>query len=118
MKKEVLEVAKRCANKWCFYNSCEFGAFPSGECIAYFAKAIIEQHERYRWHDLRKDPNDLPEDNDGTHRIDYEIVDESGNHDMCEYFGTAGGQYPEGSWELNAYCDRQVIAWREIEPFN
>lgn len=116
MNKEIIEAARHCINGLdCIL--CPMNEEPRS-CSEVFIKAIVDHYDKYDWHDLRKDPTDLPEDNDGTHRIDYEIVDESGNHDMCEYFGTAGGQYPEGSWELNAYCDGQVIAWREIEPFN
>ena len=70
-----------------------------------------EKADKYRWHDLRKNPDDLPEDN-GYGKSEYVLV----------MIGT-----PEwNSWEQAYYhhdkkmwstYDQNVFAWRYIEPF-
>ena len=74
--------------------------------------------EKYRWHDLRKDHNDLPKDNDA--RSEYMVTD-GNQYFISKYFGNGAyvngcWEYPYGVFECNAY-DIDVIAWREIEPF-
>ena len=71
----------------------------------------LEKTNKYRWHDLRKNPDDLPEA-DGNSESDYVLV----------LIGT-----PEwNSWEQAYYkhdkrmwstYDQNVFAWRYIEPF-
>lgn len=70
---------------------------------------LIDKQEKYRWHDLRKNPNDLPKD-DGLYVV-YENV------------------YARGYCDDNHYdCVKQVkawsngilhtpIAWKRIEEF-
>ena len=74
-------------------------------------KKALEKADKYRWHDLRKNPDDLPEA-DGNSESDYVLV----------LIGT-----PEwNSWEQAYYhhskklwstYDQSVFAWRYIEPF-
>ena len=78
-----------------------------------FEEAIkaLEKADKYRWHDLRKNPDDLPEDN-GYGKSEYVLV----------MIGT-----PEwNSWEQAYYhhgkrlwttYEQNVFAWRYIEPF-
>ena len=75
-----------------------------------------ERAEKYKWHDLRKNPDDLP-----TKDGDY----------MCIVNATKHPERPmtyepfdlmiegENKWRgFNGYvCDHFVIAWREREPF-
>ena len=71
----------------------------------------LEKADKYRWHDLRKNPDDLPEA-DGNSESEYVLV----------MIGT-----PEwNSWEQAYYhhdkklwstYDQNVFAWRYIEPF-
>lgn len=71
----------------------------------------LEKADKYRWHDLRKNPDDLPEA-DGNDESDYVLV----------MIGT-----PEwNSWEQAYYhhgkrlwttYEQNVSAWRYIEPF-
>ena len=71
----------------------------------------LEKADKYRWHDLRKNPDDLPEA-DGNDESDYVLV----------MIGT-----PEwNSWEQAYYhhgkrlwsiYEQNVFAWRYIEPF-
>ena len=74
-------------------------------------KKALEKADKYRWHDLRKNPDDLPEA-DGNSESDYVLV----------LIGT-----PEwNSWEQAYYkhdkrlwstYEQNVFAWRYIEPF-
>ncbi len=71
----------------------------------------LEKADKYKWHDLRKNPDDLPEA-DGNSESDYVLV----------MIGT-----PEwNSWEQAYYhhgkrlwttYEQNVFAWRYIEPF-
>lgn len=75
------------------------------------AVEALKKADKYRWHDLRKNPDDLPEDN-GYGESEYVLV----------MIGT-----PEwNSWEQAYYhhgkrlwsiYEQDVFAWRYIEPF-
>ena len=94
-------------------SSDEFQQFTSSEFddAIYTAIEALEKADKYRWHDLRKNPDDLPEA-DGNSESDYVLV----------LIGT-----PEwNSWEQAYYhhgkrlwstYDQNVFAWRYIEPF-
>lgn len=89
---------------------------------------LLMQSEQYRWHDLRKNPKDLPE-----HEHDVEIVNDDGIHAIARY--SYKESYYYGCEEANAwyewenkYCcydtepwdseaGGKIIAWREIGPF-
>ncbi len=72
----------------------------------------LEKADKYRWHDLRKNPDDLPEAIGGGYESDYVLV----------MIGT-----PEwNSWEQAYYkhdkqmwstYEQNIFAWRYIEPF-
>ena len=72
----------------------------------------LEKADKYRWHDLRKNPDDLPEAIGDGYESDYVLV----------MTGT-----PEwNSWEQAYYhhdkrlwstYEQNVFAWRYIEPF-
>ena len=72
----------------------------------------LEKADKYRWHDLRKNPDDLPEAIGDGYESDYVLV----------MIGT-----PEwNSWEQAYYehdkmmwstYEQNVFAWRYIEPF-
>ena len=74
-------------------------------------KKALEKADKYRWHDLRKNPDDLPEA-DGNSESEYVLA----------MIGT-----PEwNSWEQAYYkhdkrmwstYDQNVFAWRYVEPF-
>ena len=86
--------------------------YPMDYTVA-FEEAIeaLEKADKYRWHDLRKNPDDLPEAI-GNSESDYVLV----------MIGT-----PEwNSWEQAYYkhdkkmwstYEQDVFAWRYIEPF-
>ena len=71
----------------------------------------LEKADKYRWHDLRKNPDDLPE------------ADEYG---CSEYVLVMVGTPEWNSWEQAYYhhdkklwsiYEQDVFAWRYIEPF-
>ena len=78
----------------------------------YTAIEALEKADKYRWHDLRKNPDDLPEAIGGGYESEYVLV----------MIGT-----PEwNSWEQAYYkhdkrmwstYDQNVFAWRYVEPF-
>ena len=72
----------------------------------------LEKADKYKWHDLRKNPDDLPEG--------FECGYES------EYVRAMIGTPEWNSWEQAYYhhdkkmwstYDQSVFAWRYIEPF-
>ena len=79
-------------------------------CI--LAVEALEKADKYRWHDLRKNPDDLPEAIGGGYESEYVLV----------MIGT-----PEwNSWEQAYYhhdkklwstYEQNVFAWRYVEPF-
>lgn len=71
----------------------------------------LEKAEKYRWHDLGKNPDDLPE-KDGNDESDYVLVivgNPSWNHWEQAY-------YHHGKKQWSTY-DNNVIAWKHVEPF-
>ena len=76
------------------------------------AVEALEKSDKYRWHDLRKNPDDLPEGFECGYESEYVLA----------MIGT-----PEwNSWEQAYYhhdkkmwstYDQNVFAWRYIEPF-
>lgn len=64
-------------------------------CAYDVAIEALENAEKYKWHDLRQNPNDIP----NTKRQVYVA---------CEW-----GEY---STDFYPFADG-VLAWREIEPF-
>ena len=87
---------------------------PLGNSLKAWHMAIkaLKKADKYRWHDLRKNPDDLPEGIGGGYESDYVLV----------MIGT-----PEwNDWEQAYYhhdkrlwstYEQNVFAWRYIEPF-
>ena len=87
---------------------------PLGNSLKAWHMAIkaLEKADKYRWHDLRKNPDDLPEAIGDGYESDYVLV----------MIGT-----PEwNSWEQAYYhhdkklwstYEQNVFAWRYVEPF-
>lgn len=87
---------------------------PLGNSLKAWHMAIkaLEKADKYRWHDLRKNPDDLPEAIGDGYESEYVLV----------MTGT-----PEwNSWEQAYYkhdkqmwstYEQNIIAWRYIEPF-
>lgn len=72
----------------------------------------FEKADKYRWHDLRKNPDDLPEAIGGGYESDYVLVmigTPEWNH--CEFV-----YYNHNSRVWSTY-EQNVFAWRYIELF-
>ena len=94
--------------------SDKFQQFTSSEFddAIYVAIEALEKADKYRWHDLRKNPDDLPEAVGDGYESEYVLV----------MTGT-----PEwNSWEQACYhhgkrlwstYEQNVFAWRYIEPY-
>lgn len=73
----------------------------------------LEKADKYKWHDLRKNPDDLPEaDEYGC--SEYVLVmtgtPEWDNHEWAYY------NHNTRVWST-PFCEQNVFAWRYIEPF-
>lgn len=68
--------------------------------------------DKYQWHDLRKNPEDLP-------KHDNQVLVKCDDLEIFPYFTAFydGDMWVEGEFEdLRQFCFH-VIAWREIEQF-
>ena len=93
------------------------GGFPdhdsdTGKAIDKAIEALGKA-DKYRWHDLRKNPDDLPEaDEYGC--SEYVLImigtPEWDNHEWAYY------NYNTKGWSTPFY-EQNVFAWRYIEPF-
>lgn len=64
--------------------------------------------DKYRWHDLRKDPTDLPDD--------YRLVDCRTTDKQPFYYGNYDSEFSK--WYDSEGFSMQVVAWREVEHFD
>ena len=72
----------------------------------------LEKADKYRWHDLRKNPDDLPEAIEDGYESEYVLVmtgtPEWNNHEWAYY------HHGKRLWST---YEQNVFAWRYIEPF-
>lgn len=71
----------------------------------------LEKADKYRWHDLRKNPNDLPKA-DGNSESEYVLV----MIGTPEWNSWGQAYYHHGKRLWSTY-EQDVFAWRYIEPF-
>ena len=71
----------------------------------------LKKADKYKWHDLRKNPDDLPEDN-GYGESDYVLVT-IGTPEWNNYEWT----YYNHNTRMWSTHEQNVFAWRYIEPF-
>lgn len=72
----------------------------------------IEKADKYRWHDLRKNPDDLPEAIEGSYVSEYVLVMiGTPGWNNCEW-----AYYRHNHKEWSTY-EQNIIAWRYIELF-
>lgn len=94
---------------------CDCIAKPEACSMCKYGVAIeaLKKADKYRWHDLRKNSDDLPND---FHTVLICIngfegkaagVSMAMHNSILKVWGT----------ESTTYKDYEVIAWREIEPF-
>lgn len=79
-------------------------------CI--LAVEALEKADKYRWHDLRKNPDDLPEAIGGGYESEYVLV----MIGTPEWNSLDWAYYNHDKKEWSTY-EQDVFAWRYIEPF-
>lgn len=94
----------------------------SAACNDAVEKAIqtLEEANRYRWHDLRKNPKDLPEDEslviiEILSANDYVYISTKENHIIGAMFMETDDGYKFES-VLGRYPAEDVIRWKYNEP--
>lgn len=70
---------------------------------------LFNKRNKYRWHDLRDNPNDLPEDNK---QVLVSIKDGCIHRTWHDSHG-----WRNRNSKIRYYSDKSVLAWREIEEF-
>lgn len=94
--------------------SDKFQQFTSSEFddAIYVAIEALEKADKYRWHDLRKNPDDLPEAIGGSYVSEYVFVMiGTPGWNNCEW-----AYYKHNHKEWSTY-EQNIFAWRYIEPF-
>ena len=77
-------------------------------------REVLEKAEKYHWHDLRKNPDDIPSGrNMCTCFAEGDFVIEDGSVVRGKYPVII--PFPFSEYEYR--CNFKVVAWREIEPF-
>lgn len=75
----------------------------------------LEDAEKYKWHDLRKDPYDLPDAEYGE--SDTVLCQKEIGTYILLYFDGGNWCYPTGECYERNKDSQKIIAWRYIEPF-
>ena len=78
----------------------------------HMAIKALEKADKYRWHDLRKNPDDLPEGFEGSYESEYVLV----MIGTPEWNSWEQAYYHHGKRLWSTY-EQNVFAWRYIEPF-
>ena len=91
------------------------GGFPdhdsdTGKAIDKAIEAL-EKADKYRWHDLRKNPDDLPEDKE-KRKSEYVLV----MIGTPEWYSCEWAYYSHNAKMWSTY-DQNIFAWLYIEPF-
>ena len=108
MKKEILEAAHNCSGGECSIYCPLFGYV---SCERKFREAIVDHHNKYRWHDLVKNPDDLPEDDSKDYFV--KEVWRDGEVSYC----AAGRDYIVHHGIPTDVYNFTVVAWREIDVY-
>ena len=72
----------------------------------------LEKADKYRWHDLRKNPDDLPEDT-GYGESEYVLV----MIGTPEWYNCEWAYYNHDKKVWSTHEQQDGFAWRYIEPF-
>ena len=72
----------------------------------------LKKADKYRWHDLRKNPDDLPEGFEVSYESDYVLV----MIGMPEWNHWEWAYYHHDKKLWSTY-EQNVFAWRYVEPF-
>ena len=86
---------------------------PLGNSLKAWHMAIkaLEKADKYRWHDLRKNPDDLPEADEYGRSEFVFVMTGTPEWYSCEW------AYYHHDKKLWSIYEQNVFAWRYIEPF-
>ena len=86
---------------------------PLGNSLKAWHMAIkaLEKADKYRWHDLRKNPDDLPEADEYGRSEFVFVMTGTPEWYSCEW------AYYHHDKKLWSIYEQDVFAWRYIEPF-
>ena len=114
--KETKETIRILNNYKMSCNSCEFhhelGCELENNCdeAVYMAISALEKADKYKWHDLRKDSNDLPKE-DGEYLVKVLSI---GKYPTSYYISE---YYKVGLTDWLSYNKIKIIAWCEFDHF-
>ena len=91
------------------FMECRTGTI-SEEAIKMAIEAL-EKADKYRWHDLRKNPDDSPEADGNSESEDVLVRIGTPEWYSCEW---AYYHHDKNLWSI---YEQNVFAWRYIEPF-
>lgn len=74
----------------------------------------LEKADKYKWHDLRKDPKDLPKSDVRYLCARWDYVSNTVFYDLLWF---CSGQWCHLDHRREEICDYAVVGWRYIEPF-
>lgn len=79
---------------------------------------VLEKVDKYRWHDLKENPDDLPEWYEDVISVDVLIVTNKTHYPLIAFMDLELKEWYESN---NCECLEddfgEVIAWKYIEPF-
>lgn len=116
MNKQIAETELHELETYCS-NITKVGLEPVTRLISEVRERRAHE-DRYRWHNLRKDPNDLPEV-----AKDVIVVIRNGESTLQQFGNTSYINKLMWHFDMQMYEPEfvwrkwEVIAWREIEPF-
>lgn len=89
---------------------------PLGKEFIKSVKELVHREIKYGWHDLRKDPTDLPDDTKVNDNFMVAVIVEDIYPDhIGETMYLTSLYWGNKKWEASIVGD--VVAWREIEPY-
>lgn len=118
--KHIAEVDfTKCGDYFCFKSG---GDGDNGEVLMDEIDDYFINADRYRWHDLRKNPDDLPksewEQVVVCVRTEYDEGEAEITYDFAHYRKLASGQpYWDTFCDANYFAKEKVIAWKYFSPF-
>ena len=105
------EKAEKYVNTHCCYYRQDF--------IRTYLDGLAEERKG-KWHDLRKNPNDLPAIEESSHNFSKDVLCALKFNDYV-FYQVMSIHYPSRTWIVvdsdKNYSDRNVIAWCELPKF-
>lgn len=93
-----------------FANEMNIGSKADYHCLMSMLTDVIVEHDKYRWHDLRKNPDDLPKiGSDIVYLFIY-----SGEHERRLHSNALPFMFED---DLKSNDEFEYIAWKYLEPF-